>query len=90
MAEYHVRCGIAAIYAGTMKSKDEWRNKSEVTNEAIMAVAQFMHGMMPKDEKKFGYTYLLRNGKHLFLTVEEVDYDPIHPFPADVPKEVSE
>lgn len=79
MAEYHVGCGIAAIYAGTMKSKDEWRNKSEVTNEAIMAVAQFMHSMMPKDEKKFGYTYLLRNGKHLLISVEEVDNDQIQP-----------
>ena len=43
MAEYHVGCGIAGIYAGTLKqSGDEWRNKSNVTNEAINAVAQYL------------------------------------------------
>lgn len=35
MAEYHVGCGIAGIYAGTLnKQGTEWLNKSEVTEEA--------------------------------------------------------
>lgn len=43
MAEYHVGCGIARIYAGTLKSNgDEWRNKSDVTREALCAVAQHL------------------------------------------------
>ena len=43
MAEYHVGCGIAGIYAGTLKSNgDEWRNKSDVTHEALCAVAQHL------------------------------------------------
>ena len=43
MANYHVGCGIAGIYAGTLKpSGDEWRNKSDVTHEALCAVAQYL------------------------------------------------
>jgi hypothetical protein len=44
MAEYHVGCGLAGIYAGTLmlKDKTQWRNKSEVTHEALCAVAQHL------------------------------------------------
>ena len=44
MAEYHVGCGLAGIYAGTLMPKDktQWRNKSEVTHEALCAVAQHL------------------------------------------------
>lgn len=43
MAEYHVGCGIAGIYAGTLKPNgDRWRNKSDVTHEALCAVAQYL------------------------------------------------
>lgn len=47
MAEYHVGCGLAGIYAGTLnpKTKDgyqTWRNKSDVTEEAISTVAQYL------------------------------------------------
>ena len=43
MAEYHVGCGIAGIYAGTLKSNgDEWRNKSDVTHEVLCAAAQYL------------------------------------------------
>ena len=43
MAQYHVGCGIAGIYAGTLKSNgEEWRNKSDVTHEALCAVAQHL------------------------------------------------
>lgn len=43
MAEYHVGCGLAGIYAGTLKSNgEEWRTKSEVTHEALCAVAQHL------------------------------------------------
>lgn len=43
MAEYHVGCGIAGIYAGTLKQNgDRWRNKSDVTHEALCSVAQYL------------------------------------------------
>ena len=42
MAEYHVGCGAFGIYAGTLNKKgDMWVNKSEVTDEAYKAVAQY-------------------------------------------------
>lgn len=43
MAEYHVGCGITGIFAGTLNKKgDMWTRKSDVTDEAINAVAQFL------------------------------------------------
>lgn len=43
MAQYHVGCGLAGIYAGTLKKNgDMWLNKSEVTHEALCAVAQYL------------------------------------------------
>lgn len=42
MAEYHVGCGIAGIYAGTLKNEYEWKNKSECTVEASLAVAHYL------------------------------------------------
>lgn len=43
MTEYHVGCGAFGIYAGTLKPNGiEWRNKSDVTDEAISAAAQYL------------------------------------------------
>lgn len=43
MADYHVGAGLFGIYAGTLNPKgDTWRNKSEVTREALGAAAQFL------------------------------------------------
>ena len=43
MAEYHVGAGLFGIYAGTLNPKgDTWRNKSEVTREALCASAQYL------------------------------------------------
>lgn len=43
MAEYHVGCGAFGIYAGTLRPNGiEWRNKSDVTDEAISAAAQYL------------------------------------------------
>lgn len=44
MAEYHIGCGIFAIYAGTLNSKNKtlWQDKSDVTKEAVVAVAQYL------------------------------------------------
>ena len=43
MNEYHIGCGAFGIYAGILnKNKTMWKNKSEVTNEALDAVAQYL------------------------------------------------
>lgn len=42
MAEYHVGCGALGVYAGTLNKKSNmWLHKSDVTNEAFDAVAQY-------------------------------------------------
>lgn len=54
MAEYHVGCGLAGIYAGILKKNgEEWRTKSEVTHEALCAVAQ--HLLFGGKEFRFQY-----------------------------------
>lgn len=63
MAEYHVGNGLAGIYAGTLdKSGMIWRNKSDVTDEAIAAVFSWFADHMPKileldENAKFSITY---------------------------------
>ena len=43
MASYHVGCGITGIFAGTInRTSAMWVNKSDVTDEAISAVAQYL------------------------------------------------
>lgn len=52
MAEYHVGAGLFGIYAGTVnKYGDQWRNKSEVTKEALCAAAQYLM----ENEKEFRF-----------------------------------
>lgn len=71
MAEYHVGFGIAGIYAGTLKqSGNEWRNKSDVTNEAINAVVQHMYFLIPEGENTFAYGFRMRDGNYVRLKVE--------------------
>ena len=66
MTEYHVGCGITAIFAGTLNTKkDKWINKSDVTDEAFSAVAQYC---LEHDEAmNFDYC-----GKRYRLCVEEI------------------
>lgn len=64
MANYHVGCGITGIFAGTLnKTCTKWVNKSDVTDEAMSAVAQFL---LEHDEAmEFNY-----QGKRYRLAVE--------------------
>lgn len=67
MANYHVGCGLMGIYAGTLnKSKSMWVNKSDVTNEAMEAVAQFL--LEHKEAMNFDY-----RGKRYRLAVEPLE-----------------
>ena len=55
MAEYHVGCGAFAIYAGTLNSRNKnlWQNKSDVTEEAVCAVAQWL--LQDDENMRFEY-----------------------------------
>ena len=65
MAEYHVGCGLAGIYAGTLKKNgEEWIHKSDVTREAMSAVAQYF--LFLKRAYRFEY-----QGKSYILEVRE-------------------
>ena len=67
MAEYHVGCGLFGIYAGTLKPNGyEWRNKSDVTNEALDSVVQYL--LTNKKEVRFTY-----KDKRYVMRVEECD-----------------
>ncbi|MBR4315176.1 MAG: hypothetical protein IKP66_09730 [Lachnospiraceae bacterium] len=67
MAEYHVGCGITGIFAGTLNKKGEmWVNKSDVTDEAINAVAQFL--LEHEEALEFDY-----QGKRYRLAVTQAE-----------------
>jgi hypothetical protein len=67
MANYHVGCGITGIFAGTLnKTNTMWINKSDVTNEAIKAVAQFLL----EHEEAMNFKY---QGKNYRIAVEPQD-----------------
>ena len=68
MAEYHVGCGIAGIYAGVKKNEEEWKSKSDVTDEATAAVAEYLLSMGLR--MKF-----MRNNKVYCLHVSEEEQD---------------
>lgn len=77
MAEYHVGCGFFDIYAGTLKKNGkEWLNKSNVTNEAISAVARYMFLQIPEGENTFAYAFKMPTGTYVRLKVEESDTCP--------------
>ena len=67
MAEYHVGAGLFGIYAGTLNPKgDTWRNKSEVTREALGAAAQYLM----ENEKEFRFK---RNSDEKWYVLKVVD-----------------
>lgn len=77
MAEYHVGCGLFGnVYAGTMAPprKDGlqmWRNKSDVTDEAIEAVMGHFVAEMERNKKsEIKKAWGVRGGKTLKVTFE--------------------
>lgn len=78
--EYHVGCGLFGnIYAGTLSTprKDGlqmWRNKSDVTDEAIESVMGHFITEMEKDNKaKLEKAWAVRGEKVLRVTFELFD-----------------
>lgn len=77
MAEYHVGCGLFGnIYAGTMAPTQKdglkmWRNKSDVTDEAITAVmGHFITEMERDDKTKLEKVWGVIGNKKLKVTFE--------------------
>ena len=69
MADYHVGAGLFGIYAGTLNPKgDTWRNKSEVTKEALSSVAIYL-----LDNKKEFRFQRRSDGKWFVLEVAEIE-----------------
>lgn len=68
---YHVSAGMAGIYAGTLSSnKNKWRHKSEVTDEAINAVRDYMRGVAEGEGKdRLAYYWTTKDGKTVTLTL---------------------
>ena len=62
--KYHVGLGVFGIYAGILKNKEEWKDKSEVTKEAIDSVIGYL--LLNKKECRFKY-----EGKQYVMRVEE-------------------
>ena len=42
VSKYHVGCGLFGIYAGVLKNDNEWKSKTDVTMDAMGAVAQHL------------------------------------------------
>lgn len=77
MAEYHVGCGLFGnVYAGTYAQprKDglqAWRNKSDVTDEAVSAVlSHFITEMERSDKTKLEKVWGVIGNKKLKVTFE--------------------
>lgn len=72
MAEYHVGCGVFGIYAGTLNKKgDMWLRKSDVTHEALDAVA----GYLVTNDKQMSFYY--KDEKYV-LKVEKIEEGEDH------------
>lgn len=81
MADYHVSAGKFGIYAGILTPKKDgkpqmWRNLSDVTDEAICAVRDYMLSECLNEKTgkiRGGYEWTRKDGKKVLLMVEIVD-----------------
>ncbi len=74
MSKYHVGAGLFGIYAGVLKNKNEWKDKTECTEEAIDAVRNYMvedllGGFDCSKRNKSGYTWKLKDGRKVTLEI---------------------
>ena len=80
MAEYHVGCGCFGIYAGVLnpRNKNEWKDKTECTDEALKAVRDYMvmerlGGIDCIKAKSGGYAWKLKDGRTVEMVVSVKD-----------------
>jgi hypothetical protein len=69
MANYHVGCGLAGIYAGTISKPGVWKVKNDVTDEAICAVADYMRGKIEKGSDTYEITWKLPTGRKIIMSL---------------------
>ena len=72
--KYHVGAGLFGIYAGVLKNKTEWKDKTECTDEAIEAVRDYMideclGGFDCSKQETGGYSWKLKDGRSVELRV---------------------
>lgn len=69
MDEYHVGCGAFGIYVGTLNSRNKnlFQKKSEVTDEAVGAVAQYL---LQEDK---AVRFLYKGQRYKLCVVEDGD-----------------
>lgn len=73
MANYHVGCGVFGIYAGRLnKDKSMWIDgaRTEVTDEAICAVRDYLLMQIENGKNSFGYEWTMKDGKTVQLAVK--------------------
>lgn len=64
---YHVGCEIAGIYAGILnKNGYEWKQKNDVTQEALQATAQHLFF----DNKEYRFSY---DGERYVMRIEKME-----------------
>ena len=79
VAEYHVGAGAFGIYAGTLtKSGKLWREKTECTDEALVAVRDYLLGELPEGKTTGGYEWMRADGSIVEL---RVTVKGAHPLP---------
>jgi hypothetical protein len=74
MKEYHVGAGYFGIYAGVLKNKEEWKDKTDCTDEAIEAVRDYMvseclGGLDCSKSDTGGYAWTLKDGRTVELRI---------------------
>ena len=82
-AQYHVAAGLAGIYAGIAKpNSHEWSRKSEVTDEAINAVRDYMFAeAAATNQDTLTYYWTRKDGRTVSLS--------LHISPAPEPSETT-
>ena len=72
MSKYHVSAGAFGIYAGRINKKgDKWIEKSEVTDEALCAVRDYLYDQAIVEGKAvWGYEWDRKDGKVVELIVK--------------------
>ena len=71
MTEYHVSAGAFGIYAGRINKKgDKWLEKSDVTDEALCAVRDYLYDQAIAEGKSIcGYEWNRKDGRIIELLV---------------------
>lgn len=68
MPKYGIGTGVAGIYAGILKNKNEFKDKSEVTEQALSSVAIFLL----EDTDSHSWEHPIKNHKKIVLTAKVV------------------